>query len=151
MKRFSLSVCLCLILAACNDGTGIADDPADTTAGPAETKTTHAAAPNLAFVTPTPGQVHTARTSLDYVGRYQAEGGMRDDPFALQINGDGTFRMIPRNGPSVVGHFHWDETGFIITLEDDGKPLARFFVAENRLKRLDSGPSEGLLLHKVLP
>lgn len=151
MKRFSLPVCLCLALVACDDGTKPPEDPAKTSTASAGTvPATKAATPDPDAVKPPPPQVHTARTSLDYVGRYQAKGGIQDDPFAVQINKDGTFRLLPRNGPSIAGLWRWDETGFIITLEDGGKPVARFFVAENSLRKLDKGPSEGLVLNKVL-
>ncbi|MBE1236227.1 hypothetical protein IHV25_00965 [Phaeovibrio sulfidiphilus] len=138
MKRLLLPVvCLVLTLSACEDSEEGAREQ-------------QAIASKAAMMQNRAAQQYSARNSLQYWGRYQASS-VRDDPYVVHLDRDTTFRFVPRDGATITGIYQWDLSGSNVTLKDDrDRIIARFFVGENYIRRIDKGPWEGRILRKVM-
>lgn len=99
-----------------------------------------AAAAEQSMITPD----HNARNSLDWAGTYEATLPCADCPgilLKITLNEDGTFAKTVAylERPNIFatqGTFTWDETGNVVTLDDNGS-LEMLRVGENTLTILD--------------
>lgn len=95
---------------------------------------------------------HTAENSLDWMGVYQGTLPCADCEgivTTITLNTDGTFisKEEYRKAPNLVienkGTFTWDDTGFVVALEGEGKDYKRSFkVVENAIIHLDNEGNE---------
>ncbi|MCI7307944.1 copper resistance protein NlpE [Alistipes senegalensis] len=128
MKKNVLILAAALALVACGGN-------APKKKAAAETQTTTAAAPDM----------HTAETSLDYLGTYEGTLPAADCPgiqTALTLNPDGTYELhmkyIDRDAEfDEKGVFSVKENLLTLTQLDDGSE-EYYKVEENRLRMLDA-------------
>ena len=128
MKKNVLILAAALALVACGGN-------APKKKAAAETQTTTAAAPDM----------HTAETSLDYLGTYEGTLPAADCPgiqTTLTLNPDGTYELhmkyIDRDAEfDTKGGY--SVRGNLLTLTpENGEEVEYYKVEENRLRRLDA-------------
>lgn len=95
---------------------------------------------------------HTAKTSLDWNGTYEGILPCADCEGIITIitlNPDGTFSSKEeyQKEPNLIvenkGSFYWDDSGFVITLEEEeGEFKKSFKVIENAIICLDNEGNE---------
>jgi copper homeostasis protein (lipoprotein) len=95
---------------------------------------------------------HTAKNSLDWMGEYEGVLPCADCEgivTTITLAEDGTFisKEEYKKEPNLVvehkGTFTWDDAGFVVTLEGEGKEYKRSFkVVENAIVHLDNEGNE---------
>ena len=92
---------------------------------------------------------HTARTSLDYEGRYEVRNIVEaNDIREVRLMSPDRYVVTLANGIDVTGTYSWDASGSRIALQRNGKPAWTFFVGENVLKLLNPGTQQNWLFDK---
>ena len=128
MKKNLLILSAALALVACGGNA-----PKKTAA--AETQATTAAAPDM----------HTAETSLDYLGTYEGTLPAADCPgiqTTLTLNPDGTYELHMKYIDRDTELDEWGrftiEANQLTLYPDEGEPTDSYRVEENRLRMLDA-------------
>ena len=134
MKRMIITTLLCTLgLVACAKPTQNVDTPtANTEAQVSSNKEADS--------------THHAQNSLDWAGDYHGTLPCADCEgikTQLSLNSDSTYHLTEtylgkgdENPFKSQGRFNFDDTGSVITLDQDGEQ-PKFFVAENQLYALD--------------
>lgn len=98
-----------------------------------------------------PNDNHNASNSLSYGGTYEgvipgADSSDMDVVITLDYDGNYTKKFTPKedktaNVSASTGKFIWDETGFVITLNEEGDG-EKFMVVEGAIIMLDKNGKE---------
>lgn len=128
MKKNVLILAAALALAACGGN-------AQRKAATADSQETVAAAPDM----------HTAETSLDYLGTYEGTLPAADCPgiqTTLTLNPDGTYELHMKYIDRDAEFDEWGrftiEANQLTLYPDEGEPTGSYRVEENRLRMLDA-------------
>ncbi len=128
MKKNVLILAAALALVACGGN-------AQKKKAAAETQATTAAAPDM----------HTAETSLDYLGTYEGTLPAADCPgirTTLTLNPDGSYNLHLKYIDRDTEFDEWGrftvEANLLTLYPDEGEPTDSYRVEENRLRMLDA-------------
>lgn len=131
MKKSALLCSACVFfLAACQTNGSFPEDVAQ------------------AATVPLKPDMHNARISLDYEGRYEVGKPVSgNDIREVQIKSGNRYMVTLANGINITGLYSWDASGSRIILDIQGDP-SPFFVGENFLKYEAGGKQKDWIFRK---